>query len=319
MKMQNEAHSMYRLKKESEIFRVWEDGEITPAVSILCITYNHAHYIEKTMSSFLAQVTRFSFEVLIHDDASTDGTSDIITKYHENYPNIIKPIIQKENQYTKGNMIYDELKRRARGKYIAFCEGDDYWTDINKLQIQHDFLESHPDISVSGHDSYTATPDGRVIVKSRLPKRHQRDYPAADLITGKAWLLNLTLMYRNVDFGDIPERTKVVNNDKFLISLLGQFGGSHFHSDITPACHIRHEGGVWSGVDLQARNEAQMNSWFWIYKYYNRIGKHEYADAFWQMYVRKVFSHSSRRVLIKELIIKMLFLREIVLFVRSRV
>ncbi len=310
---------MFSLKTEEEILSCWKKGWDTPVVSILCIAYNHADYIDRTICSFLSQVTSFPFEVIIHDDASTDGTSEIIRMYHEKYPKIIKPVIQTENQYTKGNMIYDEIKRRAKGKYIAFCEGDDYWTDINKLQIQHDFLESHPDISVSGHDSYTATPDGRVVVTSRLPKRHHRDYSPEQLITGKAWLLNLTLMYRNVDFGEIPERTKVVNNDKFLISLLGQFGGSHFHFDVSPACHIRHAGGVWSGVDLNARNEAQMNSWFWIYKYYKRIGKNEYADAFWRMYVRKVFSHSSRRVILKEFVIKLLFIREIVFFVRSRV
>jgi glycosyltransferase involved in cell wall biosynthesis len=117
-----------------------------PVVSISCITYNHAPYISQCLDGFLMQKTDFPIEVLIHDDASTDGTADIIREYEKKYPEIIKPIYQTENQYSKGiriSMTYNYL--RANGKYIAFCEGDDYWIDPYKLQKQVDFLEKNPE------------------------------------------------------------------------------------------------------------------------------------------------------------------------------
>ncbi|WP_281509810.1 glycosyltransferase [Muribaculum gordoncarteri] len=118
-----------------------------PLVSISCITYNHASYIKECIDGFLMQKTNFNFEVLIHDDHSTDGTEEIIKEYAKQYPDIIKPLFEKENQYSLGKPIGSAVWNlpRARGEYIAICEGDDYWIDPYKLQKQVDFLESHPD------------------------------------------------------------------------------------------------------------------------------------------------------------------------------
>jgi glycosyltransferase involved in cell wall biosynthesis len=118
-------------------------------VSICCLTFNHAAYLEKCLQGFLMQQCNFTFEVLIHEDASTDETASILKKYEAKYPHIIKPIYQTENQFKKG--ISPTIRfnfPRCKGKYIAFCEGDDYWTDPYKLQKQVDFLESHPDYSI---------------------------------------------------------------------------------------------------------------------------------------------------------------------------
>lgn len=122
------------------------NGEI-PLVSVCCITYNHEPYIAQTLDGFLLQKTSFPFEVLIHDDASTDRTADIIREYERKFPKIIKPIYQKENQYSQGKREISETWNfpRAKGKYIAMCEGDDYWIDENKLQMQVDFLENNPE------------------------------------------------------------------------------------------------------------------------------------------------------------------------------
>lgn len=119
-------------------------------VSISCITYNHAPYIRQCIDGFLSQKTSFKFEVLIHDDASNDGTSEIIKEYEEKYPDIIKPYIQNENQYSlgKGWVGIKINRERAKGKYIAYCEGDDYWSYDGKLQLQVDFLESNQDVSM---------------------------------------------------------------------------------------------------------------------------------------------------------------------------
>lgn len=118
-------------------------------VSVSCITYNHAPYIRQCLDGFMMQQTNFLFEVLIHDDASTDGTTEIIREYAAKYPDIIKPLYEEENQWLKGRRGSAVFNfPRAKGKYIALCEGDDYWTDPLKLQKQVDFLESHPDYTM---------------------------------------------------------------------------------------------------------------------------------------------------------------------------
>lgn len=126
----------------------------TPLVSIICESYNHERFLRKCLDGFVMQKTTFSFEILIHDDASTDNSQAIIKDYCEKYPHLFKPILQTENQYSKGISIWHTIQLpRAKGKYIAFCEGDDYWTDPYKLEKQIVFLEEHPDYVLS-HTSY---------------------------------------------------------------------------------------------------------------------------------------------------------------------
>ncbi len=130
--------------------------EETPLVSISCITYNHESYIRQCLDGFMMQKTNFAFEILIHDDASTDKTADIIREYETKYPEIIKPIYQTVNQYSKGIKISITFNfPRAKGKYIALCEGDDYWTDPHKLQRQVDFLEANSDFGLV-HTNFVA-------------------------------------------------------------------------------------------------------------------------------------------------------------------
>ena len=133
-----------------------------PLVSISCITYNHAPFIRECFEGFLMQKTDFEFEILVHDDASNDGTAEIIKEYEQKYPHLFRVIYQTENQYSKGirGMMARFNFPRARGKYIALCEGDDYWTDPYKLQKQVDFLEGNEDVVVSGHDAYIINEKG---------------------------------------------------------------------------------------------------------------------------------------------------------------
>ena len=121
-----------------------------PLVSISCITYNHALYIKECIDGFLMQKTNFNFEVLIHDDHSIDGTEEIIKEYAKQHPDIIKPLFEKENQYSLGKPIGSVVWNlpRAKGKYIAMCEGDDYWIDPYKLQKQVDIMENNPNCSL---------------------------------------------------------------------------------------------------------------------------------------------------------------------------
>ena len=126
-----------------------------PLVSIRCTVYNHEPFLRQCLDGFVMQQTTFPFEAIVHDDASTDGSVAIIREYAEKYPDIIKPIYETENQYSKRDGSLRKILEAAThpsAKYIATCEGDDYWTDPQKLQIQVDFLESHPDYSLSAHD-----------------------------------------------------------------------------------------------------------------------------------------------------------------------
>lgn len=127
-----------------------KDNEIV--VSVLCAVYNHERYLRKTLESFVKQQTNFLYEVIVHDDASTDNSKQIIKEFAEKYPQIIKPIFQSENQYSKGKYIIgDYMFPVANGKYLAWCEGDDYWTDEKKLQKQVDALREHPDCFFCTH------------------------------------------------------------------------------------------------------------------------------------------------------------------------
>lgn len=126
-----------------------------PLVSIRCLVYNHEPFLRQCLDGFVMQQTTFPFEAIVHDDVSTDGSAAIIREYAEKYPDIIKPIYETENQYCK----HDGSLRRVMdaaihpaAKYVAVCEGDDFWTDPHKLQLQVDFLESHPDYSLSVHE-----------------------------------------------------------------------------------------------------------------------------------------------------------------------
>lgn len=152
-------------------------------VSVLCITYNQEDYIEETIKSFLMQITTFDYEILIHDDASTDGTSKIVRKYAELYPDKIKAIIQTENQYSKKKSVVPIIASIAKGKYYALCEGDDYWTDRNKLQKQYEYMEKNSSCSLCIHDSYILYNDNIVFYPKRLAKQ-ECEFNIEDAIMG---------------------------------------------------------------------------------------------------------------------------------------
>lgn len=124
-------------------------------VTICCITYNHEQYIREALESFVNQKTSFRYNIIIHDDASTDNTVNIIKEYCDKYPNIIIPVLQTENQYSKGVRIISQIiEPLVKSKYVAFCEGDDYWCDKNKLEEQITFLEKNNEYVACVHNTY---------------------------------------------------------------------------------------------------------------------------------------------------------------------
>ena len=184
------------LRTQEEIMSKWSN--FRPLVSIRCITYNHEKYIAQCIEGFLIQETNFPFEICIHDDASTDKTADIIRTYEEKYPKIIKPLYETENQWSKrGDTLTRIVDSMLNGDYIAMCEGDDYWTDPNKLQQQIDYLEGHPNCAVvvhhcSKYNDQTGKNEGT------FPKfTVERDVPVEEVILGGGGLFGTnTMVYR---------------------------------------------------------------------------------------------------------------------------
>ena len=177
--------------EKSQLRKIVYDQDVL--VSVSCVTYNHSKYIRQCLDGFLMQKTNFAFEVLIHDDASNDDTADIIREYESKYPDKIKPIYQTENQYSKGiSPTFKFNIPRVKGKYIAMCEGDDYWTAPLKLQQQVDFLESNPDYGLvwARAKAFYHTENRFGELRGRVAK----DFNA---LIQKNCIPTLTVMYRN--------------------------------------------------------------------------------------------------------------------------
>ncbi|NLD49407.1 MAG: glycosyltransferase family 2 protein [Clostridiaceae bacterium] len=184
-------------------------------VSIYCMAYNHEKYIADAIESFLMQKTNFAYEILIHDDASTDRTAEIIKEYTSRYPDLMKPIYQTENQYSKGARPGKYNRERAQGKYMAICEGDDYWTDPFKLQKQVDYMEKHPECSLCVHAAFRVSPDKTKLKSAVRPNQGNKLFTTEEVILGGGGLFATnSIMYPSV-FKNRP--------GFFLISPVGDY------------------------------------------------------------------------------------------------
>ena len=195
-----------------------------PLVSIVCITYNHVNYIHDAIKGFLMQKTTFPVEILIHDDASTDGTDTIIRQYELNYPELIFPIYQNENQYSKGirRISTTFVFPKCTGKYIAFCEGDDYWIDPYKLQKQVDFLEANQEYSMCFHGAKVIS-EIETLNDSLFTDLEDRDYNSDELL--KTWAVpTASIVFRNEFTSFIPQSIKFQYGDIIMILTMADHG-----------------------------------------------------------------------------------------------
>jgi len=252
-------------------------------LSVLCLTYNHETFIEKAILGFLKQLTDFRVEIIIHDDASTDGTRGILLTYAERHPELIKVISPEVNLYKTGRDLLSLLAPLARGRYIAFCDGDDYWADSHKLQKQVNFLESNSSYSISGNDNRIVSPSGVEIASNKLPANLRMEQSAENLKNGDAWLPFSSVVLRNVILKEpIFEISGVVNKDIFIYSLIGAHGHSWFHTDIeSGVCH-RHPNSSWGPLDEKQKNIEMTNTYFQLYRYWLRVGDSSTAMAWWK-------------------------------------
>lgn len=199
-------------------------------VSIICNAYNHGQFIREALDGFLNQKTNFEYEVLVHDDASTDETSRIILEYASKYPAIIKPIIQENNQYSKGINITKTFQLpRAKGKYIAICEGDDYWIDEHKLQMQYDVLENNTSVDMCTHSAKEIDWESGKITQQISPSDHDRILTLGDVINGGGvYLATASLMYRkNIEL-DPPKFREAYEID-YTLQVSGAIRGGIYY------------------------------------------------------------------------------------------
>lgn len=207
---------------EDEITKNWKDENIL--VSINTLTYNHEKYIAQCIEGILMQKTNFAFELLIHDDASTDNTAAIIKEYEKKYPKIIKPIYQTENQWSKGIKIAATYQYpRVKGKYIALCEGDDYWIDENKLQMQVDFLENNPEYTMCFHNANILNKfDIKCGLRCDLIK--EKDYTSLEFI--KNWIVPTAsiLIKKNILLIKLKHSKKILNGDIAVVLKSAHYG-----------------------------------------------------------------------------------------------
>lgn len=168
-------------------------------VVISCLAYNQEAYIRDCLEGFVMQKTNFRFVAIVHDDCSTDKTAAIIREYEKKYPDIIKPIYEIENQWSKHDDSLGRIMRNAiegtGAKYIAICEGDDYWTDPLKLQKQLDFLESHPDFSICFHRVKCLMMTTGEMVDEYIVKDMPGESTVVDLAKGN-YIHTPSMMYR---------------------------------------------------------------------------------------------------------------------------
>jgi glycosyltransferase involved in cell wall biosynthesis len=267
------------------------DEHVVPLVSIVNNTYNHEGFIRDALEGFLMQKTTFKVEILVHDDASTDGTAAIVREYEARYPELIKPVYQTENQYSKGIKVTSTFQfPRALGKYIAMCEGDDYWTDPLKLQKQVEFLEANPEYVISYHDCKVIDENGKVVMDSQLPENHKKDASNEELVYCSRWVKTLTICYKNFNFDEPQERNYIFNGDMFLISRLGLNGKGKWMGDtITPGVYRMHQNSIWSSLSDLEKKANHLKSYYWIFQYYKRIGLKKYADGWYQRLIELVF------------------------------
>ena len=235
------------------------DEARVPLVTIRCLVYNHEPYLRQCLDGFVMQRTNFPFEAIVHDDASTDGSAAIIREYAEKYPDIIKPIYETENQYSKGTLGDIMLEAgHPKAKYIAYCEGDDYWTDPNKLQLQVDFLESHPDSYMTCHAFKYYMQDSKTFVKHdfveglQVEVFHGREYitPTMENYFLSEWFTQmLTMVRRNQRCctDEILRHYKIAYDYITCYYMMKKGKCALFKDEM--GVYRKQSGGVFSGVD----------------------------------------------------------------------
>jgi glycosyltransferase involved in cell wall biosynthesis len=228
-------------------------AEPCPKVSVHIVTYNHENFIQKALDSALEQITHFQYEIVIGEDCSTDQTRQIIKTYATCYPSKIRALLPQQNLGRGGENNYLATLAVCRGQYIAFLEGDDYWTEPQKLQIQADYLDAHPDVIGCFHDAMIVDSEG-----NPLNQQWQRNYNCPN--AGQATRFNqtgclhslrstypkCTLMIRQSAIESLPDWFIQSPNDFAMDVLITEYGDLAY-LPINVGAYRIHAGGIWQG------------------------------------------------------------------------
>lgn len=215
-------------------------------VSILCTTYNHERFIRDTLDGFFSQKVDFTYEVIVRDDASTDGTIEIIKEYEKRYPDILYGIYEKENQYNRlVEISFSLIQNNCRGKYVAICEGDDYWIDTHKLQIQIEYMEKHPECVLTAHDAVVID-QKKQEVKPMRSYENDGDISSNEIITLYGGCLpTASLVFKreavNVELEEFFTKAGEVGDYPLQLYLMTK-GTIHYFSRIMSVYRFMHQG-----------------------------------------------------------------------------
>ncbi|UFK97093.1 glycosyltransferase family 2 protein [Kaistella faecalis] len=248
-----------------------------PKVSVVTITYGHEKYISETLDGVLMQQYDGPVEFIIANDNSPDATDGVVKKYFlENSAPSNFEIKYTKHTTNKGmmpNFIW--ALEQATGKYIALCEGDDYWTDPLKLQKQVDFLEENEEYVLTFHDVKIVNED-KIISPNKIPKKNRRDLAAKEMC-GSITIPTLSIVFRNFCNSFIEFMPNVVNGDKVLIAFLSEYGKAKYLHFSSGAHYRIHETGVWSLLDTDAKNKNNFKTFFELsklpFKHKNQLKK----------------------------------------------
>jgi glycosyltransferase involved in cell wall biosynthesis len=252
-------------------------GALTPRVTIICMTFNHVRYIEDTLRGFLMQETDFPYEIIVHDDASTDGTADVLRTWAARYPRLIRLIARERNLYSTGVYPITTLPGLPRGELIATCEGDDYWFHPGKLAKQAHFLFENPSFSCSGHN-YLHFHEGLLTASVWRPGREDRIIAAHELMNlSMLWWMpwTLTMMYRAECFRFPPERSLASLGDQFMMSYLGERGPCMYFEGFIGAVRRENAFSAWSPLSAEGKEKVRLRTWMAIMAYHARRGNRD--------------------------------------------
>ncbi len=270
-----------------------------PLVSIICNTYQHKVFITDTIEGFLMQETTFPVEILIHDDASTDGTAKIVKSYEEKYPNLIKPIYQVENQYSQGIKPFVKFQYpRAQGKYIALCEGDDYWTEPTKLQKQVTFLENNRDFSITFHNGWLLE-NGNL--KDDTLNLDQLEITTILDLCKKNYIRTASCVFRNKLIGNFPELyCKSPAGDYFLHLLNAQYGQIKFFPEKMSVYRI-HSQSLWSSKTRLQQLESSSEVYKILIQYFKDDVKEALLSSYFDLItlILKNYKNENNKLSIK--------------------
>jgi glycosyltransferase involved in cell wall biosynthesis len=290
-------------------------------VSVFCTVYNHEKYLRKCLEGFVMQKTNFKFEVIVHDDASTDHSADIIREYEQKYPEIIRPIYQTENQYSqKVGITKTFMMPLARGKYFANCEGDDYWCDENKLQMQFDIMEAHPDCHLCVHRVHGISEAGKLLNK---------EFPA-DSVSVKEGVIStedfLKIILRTyafqtssyfrrmedvIEYLQNPPQFKIVSDvgDEPILLYFALLGNVYY-IDRAMSCYRLLSVGSWSSKQARDMNKriSHFKSMVQMYDLFDEYTAHKYENLvkpkrdsmYWGKYCIDLDNRENARILCRK-------------------